>query len=174
MICQTALSLLPLTYKQMMPKFLRRPQICITLHQWLTPINSDMNNLCNWCKVNKLQCHPSKTKLMIIKSAYNLNNKTLCQPLNILVDNNKVSQVNSHTCLGRGSYWWKNITLLINISKKVRAGIGVIKRVRPIEWPMERASVFSPHIAITRSCMRTFPSLNGLRKQCELDIMSSY
>ena len=38
-------------------------------------LNEDLKNLHNWLAKNKLQYHPTKTKLMIIGSPYNLKNK---------------------------------------------------------------------------------------------------
>ena len=40
-------------------------------------INSDLENLYDWLTVNRLQLHPLKTKLMLIGSTYNLNNKSM-------------------------------------------------------------------------------------------------
>ena len=39
-------------------------------------LNSDLENVTDWLNVNKLQSHPSKTKLMVIGSKQNLINKT--------------------------------------------------------------------------------------------------
>ena len=38
-------------------------------------LNSDLENVTGWLNVNKLQSHPSKTKLMVIGSKQNLINK---------------------------------------------------------------------------------------------------
>ena len=40
-------------------------------------INSELENLYDWLTVNRLQLHPLKTKLMLIGSTYNLNNKSM-------------------------------------------------------------------------------------------------
>ena len=40
-------------------------------------INPDLENLYDWLTVNRLQLHPLKTKLMLIGSTYNLNNKSM-------------------------------------------------------------------------------------------------
>jgi len=47
---------------------------------------------------NKLQVHPSKSKLMFIGSSYNLNNKNTEQP--VVVNNTPVSRTDTHMCLG--------------------------------------------------------------------------
>ena len=39
-------------------------------------LNSDLENVMDWLNVNKLQSHPSKTKLTVIGSKQNLINKT--------------------------------------------------------------------------------------------------
>ena len=41
------------------------------MHNFTSMINSDLNNLRDWLKVNKLQFHLFEIKLMIIGSAYN-------------------------------------------------------------------------------------------------------
>ena len=57
-------------------------------------LNSDLANVCNWLIGNKLQTHPSKSKLMFIGSLYNLNNKNTEQP--VVVNNIPVSRTDTH------------------------------------------------------------------------------
>ena len=44
-------------------------------------LNSDLNNIRNWLAKNKLQHHPTKSKLMFIGSSYNLINKVCDDPV---------------------------------------------------------------------------------------------
>jgi len=44
-------------------------------------LNSDLVQVRNWLVEDKLQMHPSKSKLMFIGSTYNLNNKYTEQPV---------------------------------------------------------------------------------------------
>ena len=60
-------------------------------------LNSDLAHVRNWLIENKLQMHPSKSKLMFIGSSYNLNNKNTEQPL--VVNNIPVSRTDTHKCL---------------------------------------------------------------------------
>ena len=61
-------------------------------------LNSDLAHVHNWFIENKLQIHPSKSKLMFIGSSYNLNNNNTEQP--VVVNNMPVSRTDSHKCLG--------------------------------------------------------------------------
>ena len=63
-------------------------------------INSDLENLCDWLTVSRLQFYPLKTKLMLIGSPHYLNNKSKDLPNAISIDNNIVSHVTSNKCLG--------------------------------------------------------------------------
>ena len=63
-------------------------------------INFDLKNLSDWLTVNKLQFHPLKTKLMVVRSTYNLNTKSGELSNVISIDNNLVSRVPSNKCLG--------------------------------------------------------------------------
>ena len=40
-------------------------------------LNSDLENITDRLTVNKLQSHPSKTKILVVGSRYNLNSKVL-------------------------------------------------------------------------------------------------
>ena len=60
-------------------------------------LNSDLARVRNWLIENKLQMHPSKSKLMLIGSSYNLNNKNTEQP--VVVNNIPVSRGDTHKCL---------------------------------------------------------------------------
>ena len=61
-------------------------------------LNHDLCRISHWLAKNKLQHHPTKTKVMIIGSNYSLNNKVHDYP----VRSNKklISRTNSFECLG--------------------------------------------------------------------------
>jgi hypothetical protein len=72
---------------------------------------------------NKLQHHPTKTKVMFIASSYNLINKIGNMPL-ILMNNTPVPRTSKYTCLGMDIdeklTWNAHID---SICSKVSAGI---------------------------------------------------
>ena len=93
-------------------------------------LNSDLANVRDWLIENKLQMHPSKSKLMFIGSSYNLNNKNTEQP--VVVNNTPVSRTDTHKCLGvhidEKLSWDSHIDM---ICKKASAGIGAMRRIKP-------------------------------------------
>ena len=95
-------------------------------------LNSDLENISDWLTVNKLQSHPSKTKLMVIGSAHNLNTKAGAIPGTITINNDIVSHVNSQKCLGVEID--ERLSFDIHIEKtckKVCSGIGALRRIKP-------------------------------------------
>ena len=88
-------------------------------------LNDDLNNIQRWLLKNKLQHHPTKTKVMFIASSYNLINKTGNTP--ILMNNTPVPRTSKYTCLGMDIdeklTWYAHID---SICSKVSAGIGAI------------------------------------------------
>ena len=61
-------------------------------------LNFDLNNISQWLAKNKLQHHPTKTKVMIIGSSYNLNNKVYDYP--VMLNSKVIPRTNSFECLG--------------------------------------------------------------------------
>ena len=95
-------------------------------------INSDLVNVMNWLNVNKLQSHSSKTKLMIIGSKQNLNNKAGDLNSSITLNNNLLSSVVSNKCLGVDID--KTLSFRIHIEdicKKICSGVGILRRIKP-------------------------------------------
>ena len=92
-------------------------------------INSDLENVTDWLNVNKLQSHPSKSKLMIIGSKQNLNNKTGDLDPSIFMNKNLVSSVVSNKCLGVDLD--DRLTFHIILKKYVRnfSGTGVLRNI---------------------------------------------
>ncbi len=95
-------------------------------------LNSDLENITDWLIVNKLQSHPTKTKMMVIGSRHNLNVKVADLRSNIKINNNDVSPVFSQKCLG--IYLDERLAFDVHIEKlckKICAGIGVLRRIKP-------------------------------------------
>ena len=59
-------------------------------------LNSDRTHVRNWLRENKLQMHPSKSKLMFIRFSYNLSNNNTEQP--VVVNNIPISRTDTHKC----------------------------------------------------------------------------
>ena len=93
-------------------------------------LNSDLNQISKWLAINKLQHHPTKTKVMIIGSAQNLKEKVRDSP--VMLNGKTIPSTDSFECLGviidKRLLWDKHIE---KICKKVGAGIAVMKRIKP-------------------------------------------
>ena len=88
-------------------------------------LNSDLAHVRNWLIENRLQMHPSKSKLMLIGSPYNLNDKDIEQP--VVVNNIPLSRTDTHKCFNNLS-WDSHIDM---ICKKASGGIGAMRRIKP-------------------------------------------
>lgn len=104
-------------------------------------LNYDLNNVQKWLSKNKLQHHPTKSKVMFIGSSYNLNNKVGDKP--ILLNNVPVSRTSTYTCLGvdidEKLNWEKHVD---TICSKVSAGIGAMRRVKPYVPPATLQTIY--------------------------------
>ena len=106
-------------------------QIFATSNDLANNLNSDLGNVTDWLNVNKLQSHPSKTKLMVIGSKQNLINKIGDLHTSIFMNNNLVSPVVSNKCLGVDlDHKLTFHTYIEKVCKKICSGIGVLKRIR--------------------------------------------
>ena len=89
-----------------------------------------MDKLTEWLNRNKLQHHSTKTKLMYVGSRHNI--KTVNYDSSIMINNQPVPRARSFTCLGvkldEILEWDDHIEM---ICKKVAAGIGTMKRIKP-------------------------------------------
>ncbi len=89
-------------------------------------LNYDLNKISEWLTRNKLQHHPTKTKVMIIGSTHNLRNKVY-DPT-VILNGKLISRTKSFECLGvlldEKLSWEEHIG---KICKKVGAGIAVMK-----------------------------------------------
>ena len=92
-------------------------------------LNSDLENVTDWLNVNKLQSHPSKTKLMVIGSKQNLINKTGDLHTSIFMNNNLASPVISNLGVDLDHKLTFH-TYIEEICKKICSGIGVLRRIR--------------------------------------------
>ena len=93
-------------------------------------LNSDLNNINHWLISNKLQHHSSKTKLMYVASKHNLNKINGDTP--VMLNGQPIPRIHSIPCLGvtldETLSWEEHIEA---ICKKVGAGIGMLKRIKP-------------------------------------------
>ena len=93
-------------------------------------LNYDLNKISEWLARNKLQHHPTKTKVMIIGSAHNLRNKVRDYP--VMLNGKSIPRTSSFECLGvfldETMSWAEHIE---KTGKKVRAGIALMKRFKP-------------------------------------------
>ena len=94
-------------------------------------LNSDLENITDWLTVNKLQSHPTKTKMMVIGSRCNLDFKVSDLRSNIRINNNVILPVFSQKCLG--IYLDERLAFDVhieNLCKKICSGIGVLRRIK--------------------------------------------
>ena len=93
-------------------------------------LNSDVAYVRNWLIENRLQMHPSKSKLMFVGSPYNKNNKNIEQP--VVVNNIPVSRTDTHKFLGvqidENLSWDSHIDMFCN---KVSASIEAMTLIKP-------------------------------------------
>ena len=95
-------------------------------------LNSDLENITDWLTVNQLQSHTNKTKMMVIGSRYNLNQKVPDLRSNIRI-NNVVLSVFSQKCLG--IYLDERLAFDAHsedLCKKICSGIGVLRRIKSL------------------------------------------
>ena len=92
-------------------------------------LNSDLNNISQWLKQNKLQHHSSKTKLIFAGSKHNLHK--INDDIPVTLNGQPVPRVTSISCLGatldKTLSWDEHIEA---ICKKVAGGIGTLRRIK--------------------------------------------
>ena len=93
-------------------------------------LNHDLNNVSQWLVNNKLQQHSTKTKLMHVGSNHNL--AKIDNEFPVMINDQLIPRVHSISCLGvkldETLKWDEHIEM---VWKKVRAGIGILKRIKP-------------------------------------------
>ena len=104
-------------------------------------LNDDLNNIQRWLLKNKLQHHPTKTKVMFIASSYNLIKNIGNTP--IFMNNTPVLRTSKYTCLGididEKLTWDAHID---SICSQVSAGIGAMKRIKPFVPPATLQTIY--------------------------------
>ena len=94
-----------------------------------------------WLAKNKLKHYPTKSKVMFIGSSHNLNNKI--KENHVLLNNVPVPRTDIFTCLGvdlDGKLnWEKHIE---KTCRKVSAGIGAMKRIKPYVPPATLQTIY--------------------------------
>lgn len=89
-------------------------------------INKELNQICNWMKLNKLSLNCSKTKAML----FHMPQKTVQYP-KLVIDNVDIDFVESFNFLGividQNLSWIQHITL---ISKKISKCVGILNRLK--------------------------------------------
>ena len=76
-------------------------QICCSsnsLIELTENLNHDLSRIGDWLSRNKLQHHPTKTKIMFIGSKHHINSTTFDHP--VMLNNQRIPRVHSFTCLG--------------------------------------------------------------------------
>ena len=104
-------------------------------------LNFDLDSIRIWLAKNKLKHHPTKSKVMFIGSSHNLNNKI--KENHVLLNNVPVPRTDIFTCLGvdlDGKLnWEKHIE---KTCRKVSAGIGAMKRIKPYVPPATLQTIY--------------------------------
>lgn len=105
---------------------------------YCSKLKFEVHNICVWLTVNKLQSDSSKSKLMIIGSAFNLNNKVNEIENDIFIDNTEVDRVKTHKSIGvviDEKLCFENH--IDSICKQGSSGIGALKRIKPYVTPSQ-------------------------------------
>ena len=98
-------------------------------NELIVKLNSDLAQVRKWLIKNKLQLHPSQSKVLFIGSSYNRNNKIREQP--VVVNNQPISRTSAHKCLGvhidKKPSWDCHVDM---ICKKLSTGIGAMRHIK--------------------------------------------
>jgi hypothetical protein len=93
-------------------------------------LTNDLNKISQWLTSNKLQHHSTKTKLMYVGSKHNLHK--INDDFSVMLNGKRIPRVHSISCLGvtldETLSWDEHIE---TICKKVGAGVGTLKRIKP-------------------------------------------
>jgi hypothetical protein len=99
------------------------------LNQLVDHVNSDLINITNWFKVNKLSLNINKSNYMIFKNRYSNRNY---EDLNIFIDKNRITRVPYVKFLGvtvDECLTWNNHT--VHIANLVSKYSGILFRLKP-------------------------------------------
>ena len=94
--------------------------------------NSELNNLYNWLKANKLSLNIAKTEFMVISTRQKFLAGN-CSKINIQLDGHPISRVEHTKSLGLNiddRLSWSNH--IKDLCKKISSVIGALRRIRPL------------------------------------------
>ena len=94
--------------------------------------NSELNNLYNWLKANKLSLNIAKTEFMVISTRQKFLAEN-CSEINIQLDGHPISRVEHTKSLGLNiddRLSWSNH--IKDLCRKISSAIGTLRRIRPL------------------------------------------
>ena len=94
--------------------------------------NSELNNLYNWLKANKLSLNIAKTEFMVISTRQKFLAEN-CSEINIQLDGHPISRAEHTKSLGLNiddRLSWSNH--IKDLCKKISSAIGALRRIRPL------------------------------------------
>ena len=94
--------------------------------------NSELNNLYNWLKANKLSLNIAKTEFMVISTRQRFLAEN-CSEINIQLDGHPISRVEHTKSLGLNiddRLSWSNH--IKDLCRKISSAIGALRRIRPL------------------------------------------
>ena len=94
--------------------------------------NSELNNLYNWLKANKLSLNIAKTEFMVISTRQKFLAEN-CSEINIQLDGHPISRVEHTKSLSLNiddRLSWSNH--IKDLCKKISSAIGALRRIRPL------------------------------------------
>jgi hypothetical protein len=108
-------------------------------------LNNDLNKISQWLASNNLQHHSTKTKLMYVGSKHNLHK--INDDFPVMLNGKRIPRVHSISFLGvtldETQSWDEHIE---TICKKVGAGVGTLKRIKPYIPANMLQSIYSASI----------------------------
>ena len=122
-------------------------------------LNNDLNNVSQWLVKNKLQHHSTKTKIMYVGS--NNNFAKIDNEFPVIINDQLIPRVHSIPCLGvkldETLNWNEHMEI---VCKKVGAGIGILKRIKP----------YVP----ANTLISIYPRADGAKRRARVQISLSY
>ena len=110
--------------------------------------NSELNNLYNWLKANKLSPELSlniaKTEFMVISTRQKFLAENDCSEINIQLNGHPISRVEHTKSLGLNiddRLSWSNH--IKDLRKKISSAIGALRRIRPLISPSTAVQIYN-------------------------------
>ena len=94
-----------------------------------TKLQSDVENVNKWCRLNNMALNPTKSNCMLIGSPYYTKHNN---NLIINIDNSRIDCVEQQKILG--VYFDRNLTWNIQVDKvynKLNSKLGLLRRIKP-------------------------------------------